>query len=108
MKLSPFVEPSLEFETYDVILSQYTKKLQEREELLKRREEEFQLREVGLNNKIIEKDKTIEVDMQIKMEMSEKMYNLYLELHQAKQEIKNLKKRKPPKQRKKSFWDFFK
>ena len=46
--------------------------------------------------------------MQIKMEMSEKMYNLYLELHQAKQEIKNLKKQKKPKPRKKSFWNFFK
>ena len=85
-----------------------TKKLEEREELLKQREKELEKKETKLNNTIIKKDKKIEEDMQIKVEMSEKMYNLYLELHQAKQEIKNLKKRKPPKPRKKSFWNFFK
>ena len=52
------------------------------------------MREVGLNSTIIEKQNKIDEDMQIKAEMSEKMYNLYLELHQAKQEIKNLKRKK--------------
>ena len=85
-----------------------TRKLKEREELLKRREEDLELREISLNNSIIKKQKIIEDDREIKLQMSEKMYNLYLELHQAKQEIKNIKKRKPKKQRKKSFWDFFK
>ena len=46
--------------------------------------------------------------MQIKIEMSEKMYNLYLELHQAKQEIKNLKRKKRKKPKQNSFWNFFK
>lgn len=85
-----------------------TKKLEEREKLLKQREKQLEIRELSLTNDIIEKQNKIEEDMQIKIEMSEKMYNLYLELHQAKQQIKNLKKQKQVKKIKKSFWDFFK
>ena len=86
-------------------IEENTQRLEEREKLLKQREEQLKMREVGLNSTIIEKQNKIDEDMQIKIEMSEKMYNLYLELHQAKQEIKNLKRKKKETEQN-SFWNF--
>ena len=101
----------LKLKERELLIEKKAQQLDEREKATAYRDKKIKKHFNKLQNKIETREKTIKEDMKVKMDMSEKMYNLYLELHQAKEQIKKLtmvgKNSNKPKH-KKSFWNLFK